>query len=69
MHVSTLAFFSIECLEVKVFLPACLEVFEISYAADTLTMIYAHNANNCEKKSPEFLHLDIHFKSTSSTPN
>ena len=39
MHVTTLALFSIESLEVKVFLPACLEVFEISYAAGSAVTV------------------------------
>ena len=52
MHVTTLAFFSIECLEVKVFLPACLEVFEISYAAGKYLVVkYAHNAYKYIRRS------------------
>ena len=52
MHVTKLAFFSIECLEVKVFLPAYLEVFEISYAAGKYLVVkYAHNAYKYIRRS------------------
>ena len=48
-HVTLSAFFSIDCLEVKVILLAC---FEISYAAGKYLVVkYAHNAYKYIRRS------------------
>ena len=58
MHVTTLAFFSIESLEVKVFLHALLEVFEISYAAGKYLVYHKWSLESGESNAISFVYWE-----------